>query len=113
MLQALDRRRVDVGELSADFTSSIPGSEESPEPAVLLARIFAHIGHRLPLIQRIEKRLEGRDRKAGLGSDLSALAVQLYLRNRDLIARFVVDYMASQRDAKATKDPKEGPHVHE
>lgn len=113
ILKALENRRMDVGAVADDFLRSIPGQDDSPEPAVLLSRILAHIGHRIPGFRRIEKRLEGREARAGLGSDVIALALQLYFRNRDLIAATVTAYRAERvaentAKADAEKSAREG-----
>jgi hypothetical protein len=84
-VQSATTGKADVGEVSDNFLRSIPGAEDAPEPAVLLARVLAHLGHRIPGFRRVEKRLEGTDMKAGFGSDLAALFLQLWVRNRDLI----------------------------
>lgn len=90
---------MDVGAVADDFLRSIPGQDDAPEPAVLLSRILAHVGHRIPGFRRIEKRLEGREARAGLGSDVVALLLQLYFRNRDLIAATITAY----RDERVTE----------
>jgi hypothetical protein len=59
--------------------------ESTQEPVDLLARIFAHIGHRLPIIRSFEKRLEGKELKAGVASDSLALVIQFYSRNEQVI----------------------------
>lgn len=102
ILKSLQDRRVDVGDVTDDFLRSIPGAEDAPEPAVLLARVVAHIGHRIPGVRRIEKRLEGREARSGLGSDMTALLLQLYIRNRDLIAAGIRAY----RDNRVTAEPE-------
>lgn len=101
--------KLDVGALADDYAARIPGAgEDDPEPAVLLARIYAHIGHRLPLVKRLEKRLEGREKSAGIGSDIAALCAQLYLRNRDLFGEasklFVQAAIEKRRAAHAADD---------
>jgi hypothetical protein len=100
MLKSLQNRRMDVGEVADDFLRAIPGQDDAPEPAVLLARILAHVGHRIPGFRKIEKRLEGREARAGLGSDVVALLLQLYFRNRDLIT------VKAYRDQRVTENTK-------
>src|SRR4051794_14059113 len=56
ILKALSDRKVEVGTVTDDFLRAVPGAEDAPEPAVLLSRVLAHIGHRLPGIRRIERR---------------------------------------------------------
>src|SRR3954470_11391653 len=57
-----DALGVDVGEVK-DVTDVVEDAtpEDGRELAEILARVYAHIGHRLPLVKRIEKRLEGQD----------------------------------------------------
>lgn len=69
-------------------------------PADKLARVLAHIGHRLPLVNRIEKRLEGQDKTAGLGSDLAALTVDLFKRNEEVIVKTASSIIDQKRAAK-------------
>lgn len=76
--------------------------ESGSEPAELLARIFAHLGHRLPLLKKVEKRLEGKDLKAGIGADIAALAIQIYGRNKHLIPLLVA--AAKQYSAQAAAE---------
>lgn len=99
--------QLDVGEVADDFAKRIPGAEDGPEPAVLLSRLYAHMGHRLPLVKRIEKRLEGREKTSGIGSDVLALVAQLYLRNRDL-APHLVALLRAALD-KGGKSPETAP----
>lgn len=77
---------VDVGELPP-LRETDPEHPEATgeEPLELAARIVAHLANRIPGLKRIEKRLEGQERKAGPFSDLLALLTQLYLRNKDQI----------------------------
>lgn len=110
-LQVLQGNKVNVGDVTDDFVKSIPGSEDSPEPAVLLARIYAHLAHRLPIIRKIAKRFEGREPRAGLGSDVLAFSAQLYLRNRDLVGAFrtvLRDRATAARENAQNNTRKEG-----
>lgn len=102
-VKALQGRGFSAGEVTDDFVRAIPGAEDSPEPALLLARIYAHLAWRLPGIRSLAKRFEGRERKAGLGSDSFALAVQLYLRNREQIATFQAEAARKVEERRATE----------
>jgi hypothetical protein len=82
------------------------GAEDSPEPAVLLARIYAHVMYRIPVVRSVAKRLEGQERKAGLGSDAAALVVQLYLRNREQFATFRAEAARSMAEKRAERESK-------
>lgn len=76
---------------------------ESREPVDLLARIIAHVFHRIPGLKRVEKRLEGSELKAGVGSDLLAFAAQIFNRNKHLIPVIVDAVQTAQRNQAAAK----------
>lgn len=101
-LRALESAEIDAGELDDDLIRRIPGQEDSVEPAELLARVYAHIMWRIPGIRSVAKRLEGNDARAGFLTDLTALALALWLRNRDLIA----GYRAAQNRQRADAAPE-------
>lgn len=95
---ALDNQ-VDVGNLSVD-TEVI--EEGGPEPVDLGARVAAHLGHRIPGISRIEKRLEGADKTSGILSDTLALTVNILRRNKPAIESALKNFLAEyQRDKAA------------
>lgn len=75
----------DVGDL--DSALKAPVQDDAPEPIEVMARVLAHISHRIPGVRWISKklRLEGEGKSAGIGSDLISLVVQLYRRNEDVI----------------------------
>lgn len=87
-LRALQGADIEAGQVDDDLIRQIPGQEDAPEPAELLARVYAHLAWRIPGVRSIAKRLEGSEAKAGLWSDLFALLLSLWLRNRDLVAAF-------------------------
>lgn len=87
-LRALKSADIEAGDIEDDLIRQIPGQEDGPEPAELLSRVYAHLSWRIPGVRSIAKRLEGKEAKAGLGSDLLALALALWLRNRDLVSAF-------------------------
>lgn len=101
-VRAMDRRDIDGGKIDDDMIRLIPGAEDAPEPAELLARIYAHAAYRIPGIRSLAKRFEGSDPKSGLGADMLALSLQLWLRNRDLFAE-----LTKQRMARAEADHAE------
>lgn len=93
-----------MGDLSeADNTLVNPDEQGGREPVELLARIIAHIGHRIPFFSKVEKRLEGKDAKSGLASDITAFVVQLWQRNRALAPNIAAaaQAQAAQRRAAA------------
>lgn len=81
---------------------------ENREPEELLARVIAHLGHRIPLLRRAEKHLEGTETRSGLMSDLAAFFTQLYARNEDVIDQLRRDALnqakANRAAKKAAKD---------
>lgn len=93
---------LDVGDLSDADKSlvNVSGDDVGREPVELLARIIAHIGHRIPFFSKVEKRLEGKDAKSGLAGDVVAFIVQLWHRNRDL-APVVMQQAQQQRAQRA------------
>lgn len=104
-LRALQEKGADPGRIDDEFVKLIPGAEDSPEPAVLLARVYAHLAWRIPGIRQLAKRFEGREARAGLGSDLLALGAQLYLRNRDLVREFGVQQAKRAAQSKTSPTP--------
>lgn len=82
--------------------------EDGREPVELLARVIAHVFHRIPGISKIEKRLEGKEARSGMASDMAALLAQLYQRNKHLgplvVDRVKTQYKLSQMKAQAKKD---------
>ena len=75
-----------VGELNTKANpAGITSGEDGPEPAEILARVFAHLFHRIPGVRHVEKKLEGTDKRSGPLSDVAALLAQLYARNEEVI----------------------------
>lgn len=86
--------------------------ENGPEPRDILARIFAHMGHRIPGVKRIEKRLEGQDKRSGIGSDLLAFAAQVYRRNEKALQQIALEGAGQiQANRQARKAAKETPEI--
>lgn len=89
--------------------------EDAAEPAELLARIIARIFRATPGLNRIEKHLEGREKRAGLGSDLLALIVQVARRNAHLWPIIREEFKKNTRQAvrqrKAQKGGERNGHV--
>lgn len=75
-------------------------SADETAPAETLARVIAHIFHRTPGVSRIEKRLEGKDKTAGIGSDILALLTQLAQRNAHVLETLAQQQLAAMREAK-------------
>lgn len=76
-----------VPQIDVGFTPEVVEvveEKEAMEPVEVLARIIAHIFHRLPVLKKFEKKFEGREKKSGLGSDVAKLLFQLWKRNQHL-----------------------------
>lgn len=104
VLQALAEKngvKLSVGDITAEDVIPAMGDSEGPQPKDVAARLVAHVGHRIPGAKRLEKRLEGKELKAGILSDLAALGAQLYARNKDQIDTFA-DSVLSEQVGKLT-----------
>jgi len=96
----------DVGDL--DSALKVPIDDDAPEPIEVLARVIAHISHRIPGVRWLSKklRLEGEGKSAGIGSDLISLVVQLYRRNEDVIkAVITAEVRKFMQDKKTQSEP--------
>ena len=105
LLQSKAPVPLDVGQVNSDegpLGEIAPMNERAPVET--LSRIFAHLGHRLPIVDKIEKRLEGQDKKSGMGSDLAALAVDLFKRNEPMFKNLVVQVVQQQQAERAAKE---------
>jgi hypothetical protein len=88
LLQALAEKngvQLSIGDIQAEDLIPVMGDADGPQPKDVAARLVAHIGHRIPGAKRLEKRLEGKELKAGILSDLASLGAQLYARNKGAI----------------------------
>ena len=102
---------LDVGDISspepepgeAGATDGLPNT--GTEPVEILSRVLAHLGHRVPGVKKIEKRLEGQDKSSGILADLGALGVQIYRRNEEVIQESAE---ALYQARKLSKDPNQG-----
>ena len=74
-----------MGEVTVEELVPTVADVDGPQPKDVAARLVAHIGHRIPGAKRLEKRLEGKELKSGILSDLAALGAQLYVRNQQLL----------------------------
>lgn len=116
-VETLAPQPVNVGDTKAD---SLPDAidveaEDAAQPVEILARVYAHLGHRIPGVKRIEKKLEGQDASSGILADVSALFIQLYRRNEDTIQAAVqagveqhLAKKAATQQARATAQPHSG-----
>lgn len=95
---------LDFGNTEIDESAIIEEVEDGREPVELLARIFAHIGHRVPGVKRVEKKLEGQDKSSGFFSDLLALVTQLYRRNETTIQAAVTAGVEQYKVTKAMRE---------
>jgi hypothetical protein len=103
-LQEKTDGKIAVGDLPVPVSEGGDGSaEDGREPVELLARILAHVGHRIPGLRKVEGALEGADKKSGMLSDLAAFAGQLVSRNEDLFIALGEQVLG---DVMANKKPK-------
>ena len=116
IVQAIAERNgidLDIGDERdfEDLESIITVDGEGPDPQEIAARMVAHIGHRIPGVKRIEKRLEGRDKTSGMWSDAGILIGQLYIRNKKTINKLASDILSGKmpnRKAPINGDAQNG-----
>lgn len=82
--------------------------DDAAEPAELLARIIARMFRSTPGLKRVEKHLEGREKRAGLGSDLLALIVQVARKNKHLWPILREEFKRNARQAVAQRKAQRG-----
>lgn len=103
-----------VGELPTSETLAKEGGiVDDREPLELLSRIIAHLGHRIPGLKKIERRLEGNARSSGLASDLSAFLINLYTKNEQVFnaAKENIRQQQEQKRAYQNADTNGGVNV--
>lgn len=72
---------LDVGEIP-DLDSNGEGAGNDPERLTrLVAHAVARVGDRFTVLRKLNRHLEGSDRRAGLLSDVAAALMELYRRN--------------------------------
>jgi hypothetical protein len=79
-----------------DLESIMAPEGEGPDPQEIAARMAAHLGHRIPGVRKIEKRLEGRDKTSGIWSDAGILIGQLYIRNKSAINKLASEMLSGK-----------------
>lgn len=102
MLEAVAARNgltLDLVDEDVDDLLPIAGGEdgEGPDAKDVTARLIAHLGHRIPGVKRIEKRLEGRDKTSGIWSDAAALGAIIYARNSESIETLIREILAGNK----------------
>jgi hypothetical protein len=75
--------------------------------ARLLAHAIARTADRLPIMQRLSRHLEGREAKAGLGSDLISGALELYNRNQEQVNNLLKEYGQNVARSKAARPARD------
>jgi hypothetical protein len=93
-----------------DIESIIAVDGDGPDPQEIAARIAAHLGHRIPGVKRIEKRLEGRDKTSGMWSDAGILIGQLYVRNKSAINKLASEILSGKLPNKNRPINGDVPH---
>lgn len=89
-----------VDEDLEDLVPVASGGEDGPDPKEVAARLVAHIGHRIPGVKKIEKRLEGRDKTSGIWSDAAALGAVIYAKNSEAIETLIKDTLTGKRPGR-------------
>lgn len=84
-------------------------SEDEAQPAEILARVIARVFRNTPGLKKVEKHFEGKDKRAGLGSDFLALCIQLGRRNKHLWPMLKQQFKAQAAAAKQKKTTAEVP----
>ena len=102
-----------VDEEIDDLIPVASGGEDGPDPKEVAARIVAHLGHRIPGVKRIEKRLEGRDKTSGIWSDGAALGAMIYARNSEAIETLIKNTLTGKNRPGRNSRPINGdvPHT--
>jgi hypothetical protein len=96
---------ITVGELPKPVEEGGNGEiDDGREPVELLARVIAHVAHRIPGLKKVEKRLEGNDARSGLASDFLALIAQLVSRNEGIALAFLENAVRGAVKKKPEKD---------
>lgn len=101
VVQAVAERngvKLDIGDDKEfeDLESIIAVDGDGPDPQEIAARMAAHLGHRIPGVRKIEKRLEGRDKTSGIWSDAGILIGQLYVRNKSTINKLASEMLSGK-----------------
>lgn len=97
-----------VDEDMDDLIPVASGGEDGPDPKEVMARLVAHLGHRIPGVKKIEKRLEGRDKTSGLWSDGAALGAIIYARNSEAIETLIKNTLTGANRPDRNKRPING-----
>lgn len=101
---------LDVGLPEPEIEEST--TEEQREPLEIAARIVAHMMHRIPFLRNVGKRMEGKEKRSGVLSDIGALVWQLYVRNEEVIpqvwARAKAQAQAQRMAAEAKRKEANG-----
>jgi polyribonucleotide nucleotidyltransferase len=117
-LQALAERNgitLSIGDVELETLTPEIMKQDGPQPKEVAARIAAHLGHRIPGVRKIEKRIEGQDKTSGILSDLGALVGQLYYRNKseidDIISQAISSKFSSHKKRTSNSTSPTGPRV--
>lgn len=100
-----------MGELTT-HVDTVTAEDSDPGRALkLTAHAVARIGDRIPLTRKLNRHLEGEEKRAGLASDLFAVGAELGTRNADVLASQVEGKLSTlgedlkaQRAKKASKN---------
>jgi hypothetical protein len=115
-LQAVAERNgltLSIGDVELENLTPEVMQEDGPQPKDVASRLAAHIGHRVPGVRKLEKRLEGQDKTSGIASDIGVLIGQLYRRNKTeidgLISKAISQRFSSQK--RTSNSTPSGPRI--
>lgn len=96
--------QLDLGETEKveTYIKEASQNEDGPQPVETMARIVAHVMHKIPGSRTVAKRFEGNDKKSGLFSDLGLLAYSLIVRNENVLLEATDDAVKDFFDKKKT-----------
>lgn len=108
LLEAVAQRNgvdLNIGDVDVrNLTPAVMQADEGPQPKEIASRLAAHLGHRIPGIRKLEKRMEGQDKTSGVLSDLGVLLGQLYYRNKDEIDTIISSIISGKLQKKRTSN---------
>lgn len=94
---------LDIGEFPQYGPDSESVVNDPERPVKLVARIVARTADRIAPLKKLSRHLEGTETKAGLLSDLTAAAFDLYGRNSDEVERLVSEYIRNVQRKTASR----------
>lgn len=100
-----------------DFPTPDDNAELDQDPQRLVgltAHAVARIADRFPLARKFSRHMEGKEKRAGILSDIGAACVCLYKRNPQAMEALAVNFRAEVQAAhqrRVTSNQSTGPHT--